>query len=356
MTTLYVTEPYSVVKKEGDTLVVHTPENKGENKPSRKVEVPAAKVTEVIILGDSTLTTPALAVLLEQNVEITFLSAYGHFRGRLVPHETKNSLLRLAQVRAYDSPTLRFSMARQFVAGKVHNMRTLLLRADRRIDDPQITAAAATLKDILNSIEALTPDTEPPPDPAHPQKDSAWGSLQGLEGAASAEYFEAFGRMLRGDPGLQFNTRTRRPPRDPVNAMLSFGYSLLQHQCAGALQIAHLDPYIGFLHSAQYGKPALALDLMEEFRAPIVDSVVLTLINNRIIQADDFIEEVGAYRLKDKARRIFLEKYEERLSAEIAHPKFKYSASYRKCIELQARLAAKTLDGEIKTYPPFKIR
>ena len=117
-----------------------------------------------------------------------------------------------------------------------------------------------------------------------------------------------------------------------------------------------MDPYIGFLHSSQYSKPALALDLMEDFRAPIVDSVVITLINNRILQADDFIEELGAYRLKDGARRTFLEKYEERMNTQIAHPVFKYQAAYRRCIELQARLVAKTLNGEIERYVPFKIR
>ncbi len=356
MTTLYITEPYAKVKKDGDVLVVSVPANDHNATPARKVEIPLTKITEVVILGDSTITTPALAALMEQKVEITFLNAFGHFRGRLVPKESKNCLLRLAQARAHDHPQTRFTLARQFVIGKVHNMRTLLLRADRRLNDPQIAEAAKSLRDLLNAIETLSPDNAPPPDPVKPQKDSAWGRLQGLEGAASAQYFDGFGRMLRGDPALQFDTRTRRPPRDPVNALLSFGYSLLHHQCTSALQTANLDPYIGFLHASQYGKPALALDLMEEFRAPIVDSVVITLINNRIIQADDFIEEMGAYRLKDKPRRIFLEKYEERMNTEIDHPKFKYKATYRKCIELQARLVAKTLDGELTTYLPFKIR
>lgn len=356
MTTLYITEPYSVVKKDGDTLVVSVPANERNETPARKVEMPLIKISEVVILGDSTLTTPALSALLEQKAEITFLNAFGHFRGRLVPKESKNSLLRLSQARAHDNPKACFNLARQFVTGKVHNMRTLLLRADRRLKDPQVAEAAESLRGILGSIESLIADDAPPPDPAKPQKDSAWGRLQGLEGAAAAQYFDGFGKMLHGDPALQFDTRSRRPPRDSVNALLSFGYSLLHHQCAGALQTANLDPYIGFLHSSQYGKPALALDLMEEFRAPIVDSVVMTVINNRIIQADDFLEELGAYRLKDKPRRTFLEKYEERMNTEIDHPKFKYKATYRKCIELQARLIAKTVDGELATYPPFKIR
>ena len=155
---------------------------------------------------------------------------------------------------------------------------------------------------------------------------------------------------------MVFDGRSRRPPRDPINALLSYGYTLLLNQCAAALQITGLDPYIGYLHSAQYSKPALALDLMEEFRGPVVDSTALTLINNRILQAEDFQEELGSFRLKDGPRRTFLAKFEERLNSEIEHPIFKYKASYRRCIELQARLLGKALSGEIPAYPPFKVR
>jgi len=165
-----------------------------------------------------------------------------------------------------------------------------------------------------------------------------------------------FGRLLRSDGGLRFDQRNRRPPRDPVNALLSYGYTLLMHSCAGALQACGLDPYIGFLHSAQYGKPALALDLMEEFRAIIADSVVLTVVNNRVLTDDDFIEEFGAVRLKDGSRRRFLEKFEERMETEIHHPIFEYRATYRRCLELQARLLARALEGEIADYPPFCVR
>lgn len=356
MTTLYVTEPYSVIKKEGETLVVNVPADERNNKPVRKIEVPTIKVSEVVVLGDSTFTAQALAALLDQKVEITFLNAFGNFRGRVIPSESKNSLLRLNQFRVHEDARRSFELARQFVSGKLHNMKTLLLRSNRRLNDPVITSAVESLRGIQEQVEKLEPDSEPPAEPGKPQKGTAWGTLQGLEGAGSAEYFEGFGRLLRGDGGLKFETRNRRPPRDPVNALLSYGYSLLQHQCASALQTANLDPYIGFLHSSQYSKPALSLDLMEEFRSPVVDSVVITMINNRIIKADDFIAEMGAFRLKDGARRTFLEKYEERMNTEIAHPVFKYQATYRRCIELQARLVAKTVDGELDAYIPFKVR
>jgi len=356
MTTLYVTEPYCTIKKDGDTIVVNIPADEKNSKPARKVGVPTIKISEVVVLGDSTFTAQALATLLDQKVEITFLNSFGNFRGRVIPQEGRNSLLRLKQFRVHEDAKQSFALARRFVSGKLHNMKTLLLRSNRQMSDTIIANAIESLRGIQDLVDALECDGEPPAEPGKPQKGTAWGTLQGYEGAGSADYFEAFGRLLRGDPALQFETRNRRPPRDPVNALLSYGYSLLQHQCASALQTASLDPYIGFLHSSQYSKPSLSLDLMEEFRAPVVDSVVITLINNRILKADDFIHEMDTFRLKDGARRIFLEKYEERMNAEITHPTFKYKASYRRCIELQARLVAKTLGGELVSYPPFKVR
>ncbi len=230
------------------------------------------------------------------------------------------------------------------------------MRSNRRLSDASVAAAVESLHSVLEQVLSLQSDGSPPPDPEKPQAGTVWGTLQGFEGAGAAQYFGAFGNLLRGDPGLRFDTRTRRPPRDPVNALLSYGYTLLLHQCCAALQTVGLDTYVGYLHTSQYSKPALALDLMEEFRTPVVDSVIVTLINNRILVADDFIEEMGAFRLKDKPRRTFLEKFEERLNTEIAHPVFEYKVTYRRCIELQARLLAKALTGEIEAYPPFKVR
>ena len=356
MTTLYITEPYSIVKKDGDTLVVNVPAGEKEDRPARKVRIPLIKVDEVVILGDSTLTAPALAALLDQHVAITLLNSYGQFRGRVIPSAPRNSLLRLAQFRAHEDPARSLELARQFVAGKLGNLRTMLLRSNRKLKDDAITAAAEALRGILDQVEELKSDGTPPPDPGKPQAGSVWGTLQGLEGAGTGRYFGVFGRLLRGDAGLKFDHRNRRPPRDPVNAMLSFGYTLLLHQCSAALQTVGLDPYVGYLHSSQYSKPSLALDLMEEFRGPVVDSVILTIVNNRILQEKDFIEDLGSYRLQDNSRRAFLLKFEERLNTEIKHPIFEYKATYRRCIELQARLLGKALTGEVKDYPPFRVR
>lgn len=356
MTTLYVTEPYSTVRKDGETLVVSIPGDEKIGREARKVSVPLMKIDQVVILGDSTLTSQALAALLEQRAEIVFLGPYGDFRGRVVPAQSRNSLLRLAQFRAHDHPAHSLALAQRFVMGKLSNQRTLLLRSNRKLADDTVREAIEALRDLLNQVEKLTADGEIPADPGKPQKGTAWGSLQGLEGAGASRYFGAFGYLLRGDSQLTFEGRNRRPPRDPVNALLSYGYTLLLHQCSAALQLVGLDAYVGFLHSSQYSKPALALDLMEEFRTPVVDSVILTLINNRMIERKDFIEELGSVRLKDGPRRTFLLKFEERMNTEIEHPIFQYKATYRRCIELQARLLAKTLTGETAEYLPFRIR
>jgi len=355
MTTLYVTERRSLVKKDGDTLLVHIPEDKHAGTPRRKIRVPLIKVTQAVIYGDATLTGPAIAALLKQNVDICFCSHYGRFLGRLAPEMGKNSLLRLAQHRAHGDLRLAFRLGKKFVTGKLTNMRTLLLRSNRKREDPELAAAAESVKGVLGQVAelALAPG-EPNPDPSDPQAGSTYGTLLGLEGAATAFYFGAFERMLTGE--WRFAGRSKRPPRDPVNALLSFGYVLLTNQASSAVSIVGLDPYVGYLHSSQYGKPALALDVIEPFRPVVVDSIVLTLLNNRMLTKADFEERFGAWRLSDDGRRTFLSKFEERLNTEIRHPTFGYKASYRRCLELEVRLVAKWLTGEIDDFAPLMVR
>lgn len=353
MATLYLTEERAFVRKDGDTLVVQIPADKKKGTEKRHVRVPLVKVDQVVVLGESTISTPALLALLECKVEVCYCSWHGQFRGRLASGFAKNSLLRIAQHRAHGDPGQSLALAKAFVRGKLANQRTLLLRSNRKREEEQVSRAASTIKGVLEELDGLEPDAGPP-NPSVPQAGSAIGRLLGLEGAAGAAYFGAFSHLLAQDLG--FRRRIKRPPTDPVNALLSYGYVLLTNKVASALQLVGLDPYVGFLHSSQYGKPALALDLLEELRPVIVDSVVLTVINNRILRETDFEEQMGAYRLKEAARRTFLIKFEERLETEIQHPRFRYKASYKKCIELQARLLAKALTGEIRQYPPLLIR
>src|SRR6266567_1429654 len=299
MATLYLNEQQSIVKKRDGYLIVQYPPP-----DKRKIEVPLIKVTQVVISGDITLTTPAVHTLLEAGIEICYLSMYGHFRGRLSPPVAKN----------------------------------LLLRSNRQLQDSEVADATATIQRIIREIPRA----------------STVGSLLGYEGNGSAAYFGVFGKLLR-DP-MTFSRRRRRPPKDPVNALLSLGYTLLLHQVSSAIQVVGFDPYAGYLHQPRYGRPALALDLMEEFRPIIADSVVLNIINHRILTEQDFQEELGVVHLKAEARKKFYAKFEERLQEELQHPHFEYRTSYRRCIELQARLLGKWLTGEIPVYLPLSVR
>ncbi len=355
MATLYLTVPRSLVRRDGETLLVQVPEDERQGRAKRQLRVPLIKVTQVVVYGDVTLTSPALTALLEQGSDVCFCSRHGEYKGRLAAPLSKNSLIRLEQHRAHNDPHRSLTLARAFVAGKLANMRAMLLRANRKRGNAAIARAAESLKGTLAALEGVQPDeARPPADAAHPQAGSMQGRLLGLEGSGSAAYFGAFGQLLSEDWG--FERRQRRPPRDPVNALLSFGYVLLANQVASAVSVVGLDPYVGFLHSSQFGKPAMALDVMEVFRPLVVDSAVLTLLNNGMLKRGDFQEELGAWRLTDGGRRTFLTKIEERLDTEIEHPVFGYRATYRRSLELEVRLVAKWLMGEVGAYRPFVVR
>jgi CRISPR-associated protein Cas1 len=356
MTTLYLTEQRSLVRKDGDTLVVQIPADKEKGTDKRNVRVPLLKVDQVVVFGDSTITSPAMLALLEQQADICLLSYHGQFKGRLSNGFTKNAGLRIAQHRQsiVNNPQRALLAGRAFVRGKLANMRTLLLRSNRKLGDEAVKRAIRAMAGLIEQVEQLEPDGLPPPDPSRPQANSAWGRLLGLEGSGTAQYFGVFGKLLKSD--LSFTKRTRRPPTDPVNALLSFGYVLLANQVASAVNLAGFDPYIGFLHGSKYGKPALALDLMEEFRPIVVDSVVLTLLNTGALKLDDFTNTLGAFRLIEGGRKTFLQRFEERLNTTIQHPTFDYKVTYRKAIEVQTRLLGKWLTGEVDDYVPFVVR
>ena len=250
----------------------------------------------------------------------------------------KNALLRREQYRAHADQQRALKVAQACVQGKLENMRTLLLRSNRQLQDSEVADATITIQHMVREVPRTT----------------RIGSLLGIEGNGSAAYFGVFGKLVRSP--MTFNRRRRRPPTDPVNAMLSLGYTLLLHQVSAAIQIVGFDPYAGFLHQPRYGRPALALDLMEEFRPIIADSVVLNIINHHILTEQDFKEELGVVHLKPDARKKFYAKFEERLQEELQHPHFGYRTSYRRCIELQARLLGKWLTGEIPTYLPLNVR
>lgn len=289
MAPLYVVEQGAVVQKEGERVVVR--------KDGRLLlSVPVFKLDSVVVFGGVQLTSQAMALLLAHGVEVAFMSTDGRLKGRLMPAESRNVPLRLQQYERYHDSAFRLRLARAVVRGKLHNCRAVVLRHSRNHPEADLAGPLRALEDAVAQVDHA-PDLD---------------SLRGLEGRGAAAYFTAFARMVRGE--LTFSGRSRRPPGDPVNALLSLGYSLLTHELFGAVAARGLDPYLGFYHDVRYGRPALALDLVEEFRAPLVDRLVLALVNRRVCGPDDFEEgEDGGYRLTKEAFRRFLAAYEERL-------------------------------------------
>ena len=365
MPTLYLTEEYSFVRRDSeDKLLVEIPARKGKDgsspSPARKQHIPLVKVDEVVVLGEITMTASAIHLLLERNIEITYMNQFGQFKGRLSPPLSKNAILRMAQYRAHQDMSMRCELARRFVIGKLSNQRTMLQRYQRRQVDAEMRQSIEQMADLINGLDTISVHKVPARKPLatgdHRVEGTALETILGMEGAGSAAYFRCFGTLLNDSRQWPFPGRVKRPPTDPVNSLLSFGYSLLTNKVANAVQLVGFDHYVGFLHSSVYGRPALALDLVEEFRPIIVDSIVLTMLNKRMLTPADFVVELGAYRLKDDRRKVFFTQFEERLNEEVIHPLFGYRVTYRRCLELQARLLAKALTREIDEYPPLLIK
>jgi len=318
-------------------------------------EVRINDVSHVALFGNIQITTQAIQTLCELEVPVTYFSMGGWFYGLTRGHELKNVFLRIEQFRLARDPATCLRLARQFVQGKIRNHRTMLMRN-------HVEAPPATLLKLKQYAEAAS-------------RAESIESLLGVEGGAAAAYFEQLGGMIKLTdelddqlPGLEmpsrqaftfnfhFNGRNRRPPTDPVNAMLSLAYSLLAKDCLLAALAVGFDPYVGFYHQPRFGRPALALDLMEEFRPLVAESAVLTCINNRVVSENDFVQAGQAVNLTAAGRKRFFQTYEQRMSALLTHPIFDYKVSYRRALELQARLLAKVLTGEIPEYIPLTTR
>ncbi len=334
MSTLYVTEPGAVVEREYRHLLV-------TRHDETLLRVPLADVTHVVLMGaGASATTPALHALLGAGIPLSLLRQNGELLGRLAPRSGGNLALRRSQYRYAADPARCLAVGRAVARGKLRNCRALALRWTRAGRDGEAAAGLARMEAALAEAEGA----------------GDLAALRGVEGAGSKAYFAVFRRQLRGDVG--FGPRTRRPPRDPVNALLSLGYTLLGEAAAAALEVVGLDPYEGFYHADKYGRPALALDLIEEFRAPVVDSVALTLVNNRRLAADDFTPNpgTGGVYLTPRGLRVFLEAFSGRMQARFTHPLAGRPLTYQKCLEAQARLLAKTVTGELPEYHPLRVR
>lgn len=330
---LYVDEQGAKIKKRGKRLLA-------EKDEQVLADMPLCNVDQVVLVGGVNISTPAVKMILDSGTGVTYLTSTGKYRGMLESPFSRNSRLRIAQFSAYFDPEKCLHLAKFFVAGKLANMRTVLLRHNRKLNDEAVAKAAQNILMVLSRVTAA----------------GDLNSLRGIEGMGTKEYFRVFGRLIKSELSYDFTCRNRRPPRDPVNALLSLAYTMLTKDIQSALQVAGFDPYIGYLHQSVYGRPALALDLMEEFRPVVADSVVLSVINRGTIEPGDFEYRLNACFLKGKARDKFYKAYEERRRREVIHPVFDYNLSYLRVFELQARFLGKVLQGELEKYEPFVVR
>jgi CRISPR-associated protein Cas1 len=299
-------------------------------------EVKLIDVSSLSVFGRVQVSTQALQALAERDIPVSYLSYGGWFYGQFTGTASKNITLRLQQYQVASDPAASLKLAREMVVGKILNSR-VLLRRNSRPENP------GALKE-LSRLAHLASQT------------GAMGSLLGLEGMAARVYFEAFPQMLKNSWAFDWTARNRRPPHDPINALLSLGYAILTRTMTAVVQGVGYDPYLGFYHQPKYGKPALALDLMEEFRPLIVDSTIITVLNTGEITHADFYQRGEAVNLSDNGRRAFLTALERRFDTEIEHPLFGYRLTYRRILEVQARLTGRFLSGEIPTYPAFRTR
>ncbi len=334
---LYVTEQGATLGKTGDHFVVRS------RTGQVLTEVPGSKLRQICIYGYANPTTQAVHACMDLGIDIAYFTTGGRLKGHLSPLPNANGLLRSAVARALQSEAVRLSIAREVIATKIHNQRVMLMRNTR--PDAKTPRFYADMSQLAELAEAARRAVDR-------------SSLLGIEGSAARIYFGDFNGMLRPDvhPWFSFEHRNRRPPRDPVYAILSLAYACLCKDMISAVAAVGLDPYLGVLHEPRRGQPALALDLMEEFRPLIADSVVLTLVNNAMLSNGDFFLGRQSCNLTDSGRKTFFAAYEKRKSDECTHPVFQYKTSYVRLLEMQARILARFLTGQIPAYTGFRTR
>lgn len=339
LNTLYVTTADSYLHLDNDTLRV-------EVNHETRLRVPLHHVGSVVCFGNVMLSTPLMHRLADSGIGLVLLDGNGRFKARLEGPVSGNVLLRQAQHERSRDTDFAVGIARNCIAGKVRNTRQVLLRGAREAKDTdEATRLGRAADDLAATLRAL---------PSAMDMDT----LRGLEGEAARQYFGGLNLIVRPEAraAFQMDGRSRRPPRDRLNALLSFLYSMLMNDCRSAIEAAGLDPQVGFLHALRPGRAALALDLMEEFRA-VADRLALTLINRGQLGASDFIErEGGAVLLEGDARKAVVVAWQERKQEELTHPLLEQPVPLGVIPLVQARLMARSLRGETPEYLPFLIR
>ncbi|MGO9245922.1 MAG: type I-C CRISPR-associated endonuclease Cas1c [Verrucomicrobiia bacterium] len=351
--TLYLMTPGSYISRDHLTLQVEVPEyppdlpaekHKRElAQGTRKLSVPIHHLESICIFGPSTISPPAMDLCWEHGVAIHFLSLNGYLQARVTGVADTSVTLRRAQFRVADDPQKSAAISRQIVAGKIQNGRNSLLRAARETDvvaeKQQLETAIEALARSLRELEAIR-ELE---------------AVRGSEGLAAHTYFSVFSLTLKQQrDDFAFGTRTRRPPRDRVNCLLSFLYALVRHDCIAALTCVGLDPFVGFLHVDRPNRPSLALDLMEEFRPWLADRLAITLINRQQIQLDHFVvREGGAVEFTEGGRKLVIKAYQERKQENLMHPFLDQNLRLAQMPFIQARLLARHLRGDLPDYLPL---
>ena len=327
---LVVQTPGAQIGQRGDQLIVTL---KGED--VRKI--PGQQVRAIYCFGAVQLTAQAVETCLELGIDVSYFSPAGRFLGLLRGLPVSGVDARRGQYRLFELPGVRLQLAREIIRAKIHNQRVMLMRNGDVPD--RVVHLMAGFRDATESSRDIT-------------------GLMGIEGSAAALYFEQFESMLKQRDNWKFDWRgrNRRPPRDPVNGLLSFGYSMLAKELTGVCHSVGLDPFLGFMHQPRYGRPALALDLMEEFRPLIADSVTISLINRGELGPEDFLRSANGTFLNDSGRKPFWEAWFRRLDTEVSHPEFSYKMAYRRMLEVQARQLWRFVRGEASTYHGFVTR
>ena len=329
MAILYITQQGAVLHKSGNRVVV---------KKEREVlqEIPIVQLDEVVIFGNGHLTTQTIGYLLHKNIPVSFLSSQGKYKGKLQPPYAKDTLIRQHQYAAATEPAQCLELAKCFVRGKLTN--AIRFAGRQRSQNAEVKSALDTTRRTLKRLERA----------------ENLESLLGYEGSGTAAHYRAFRQFLAHDWG--FTAREFRPPPDPINAMLSLGYTLLHNHVYTFINVVGFDPYCGYFHQPKHGHAALASDLMEEFRQIIVDGYVLSLVNNNRIRPDDFERTNKGIRFTKEALDRFLTGYYGRMQQTFQHPTRNEKTTYLRCIELQVRHLAHVIAGEAPAYKPFLIR
>jgi CRISPR-associated protein Cas1 len=326
---MYVREQGAYVGKDGERLHV-------KHRESKLVSVPLIHVSQLSLFGNVQISSQALREVIDRGIPICHFTYGGWLQAMTIGDHHKNIALRIAQFATATDPKKSLHLAKGFIAAKIKNCRTMLRRHAADEHQRDLDQLAEWTEKVSRAISAET--------------------LLGLEGMAAKTYFAGFARILKGGSSFDLTGRNRRPPRDPVNALLSFVYGLLVKELVIAIRAVGFDPLLGFFHTPRYGRPSLALDLAEEFRPIIGDSVVMTLINNGEVATSDFISRAGAVALTEAGRKAVILAFERRMEQEITHPIFGYKISYRRILEVQARLLSRAVLGELAEYPGFCTR